>query len=284
MTPCIWTSLFHTLSPEEAVRRFHTHGWRSFELSTEHLDMLQDRGSPTKACGALRELLSDLDSEMRQAHAMIQADVAGLDDARREADLRRVLAQLEYCSELGVQNAVLHPGGYHAATREELAEQSRRRLESFARLAARAAELGVNIAIENMADGGRGGPLGRRRFGAVLDELLELIETVGSPALGICLDTSHANVQGIDQPDAIRHAGAHLFALHVSDNDTTGDQHRMPGYGTIDWPPIVTALREIEFPGPFNLEIPGENHPIMAIADARSAAALKVTQVLLAET
>ncbi|MFQ5809967.1 MAG: hypothetical protein ACE5JM_10145, partial [Armatimonadota bacterium] len=38
--------------------------------------------------------------------------------------------------------------------------------------------------------------------------------------------------------------------------DGSGDQHRPPYFGTVDWPAVLSALREIRFPGPLTFEVP----------------------------
>jgi sugar phosphate isomerase/epimerase len=52
--------------------------------------------------------------------------------------------------------------------------------------------------------------------------------------------------------------------------------------GQIDWSPIVAALREIDVPGEFNLEIPGVRQCPPELRDAQARYALEVTERLLA--
>ncbi len=42
----------------------------------------------------------------------------------------------------------------------------------------------------------------------------------------------------------------------------TDDGHKVPYWGTCDWNDIVSALREINFDGPFNFEIPNTIRPL----------------------
>ena len=86
--------------------------------------------------------------------------------------------------------------------------------------------------------------------------------------MGICWDTGHANVQGLDQVTALKQLSGHLGAVHIADNDGTADQHSVPFWGTrgeqnvCDWTGILSTLRTIGFNGPFNLEIPGATDKI----------------------
>ncbi len=100
---------------------------------------------------------------------------------------------------------------------------------------------------------------------------------MGSPLLGICFDTSHAHVEGLDFPATVRLAAPRLWALHISDNDGLRDLHLHPFHGTVDWPPFLSALRKIGFGGPFNLEIGGFSRvtsPAVQEAKCRHALAL----------
>jgi sugar phosphate isomerase/epimerase len=280
MYPSIWTSMYYQQPPLAALRTLAGQGWEAFELSCEHIGMLGQGGD-----AALEEFArgrDDLGVAVNQCHCTITVDVASPDAGRRASDLAQVHRDLDICGALGIRNVVIHPGGYgEFATVRELRTVADLRQAAFSELAEHCTRLGVRLALENVADYGKGA-WGHRRFGAVMDELLELLGDIGSPDLGICLDTSHANMQGLNQPEAIRSAGERLIALHISDNDGSGDQHRTPGYGTVDWPPLIAALREIGFAADLNLEIPGECHAPPPMVGLRSVYALGVCRHLLA--
>ena len=48
--------------------------------------------------------------------------------------------------------------------------------------------------------------------------------------------------------------GDKLQALHLHDNDKLHDSHQIPFSMNIDFPPIVKALKEIDYKGYFTLE------------------------------
>ncbi|MGZ4963141.1 MAG: sugar phosphate isomerase/epimerase family protein [Limisphaerales bacterium] len=81
------------------------------------------------------------------------------------------------------------------------------------------------------------------------DQALNMIETVGSPALKIHLDTFHMNIEEKDQATAIRKAGKLLGHFHAcgSDRGTPGNDH-------IDWQPIAKALKSIGYKGDVVIE------------------------------
>jgi sugar phosphate isomerase/epimerase len=259
--PSIWTQVaayFGSASLEESLTGLCELGWRCFELSTEHLQAIDE--SPDREARIERAvgLLARLGAEMPQAHGLLHADVANGDEAAREADLARLNRNLDTCAAIGVGVVVVHPGqGGGYATDAQYRDLLALNVRQLTRLADRAGQLGLRIAVENMADAFA--PPGRRRLGATCDDLLELLAALDHPAAGICFDTSHANLQRLDLFEAIGRLGPHIIATHVSDNDGTGDQHRTPGYGQIDWPAVAAAFGEIGYAGPMNLEIPGES-------------------------
>jgi sugar phosphate isomerase/epimerase len=173
---------------------------------------------------------------------------------------------------LGVRNLVVHPGGRQGATtRVERDLTLALNVEAFRRLGDLAGERGIRIGLENLA----------RRGASMPYELLDLLAAIDHRAIGITLDTSHANIVGLDFPATIRELGPHLIATHISDNDGSGDQHRTPGSGTIDWPAVMEALREAKYEGLFNLEIPGERHALLPLRALASQHACQVAEWLL---
>ncbi len=77
---------------------------------------------------------------------------------------------------------------------------------------------------------------------------------------GYCIDTGHANKatrfnNNPSPADHIRMCGGRIIALHLNDNDTLTDQHKIPGTGTIDWNDVLCALDEVGYSGTYNMEL-----------------------------
>ncbi len=75
----------------------------------------------------------------------------------------------------------------------------------------------------------------------------------GPDLLGLCYDTGHGNI-GCDSTDDVARRGDRLIALHLNDNDGSGDQHRIPFTGTVDWGRVTRGdrgleLRQVREPG-----------------------------------
>ena len=69
-----------------------------------------------------------------------------------------------------------------------------------------------------------------------------------------CLDTGHANINGISAAHMVKVLNQHLKVLHVHDNYAALDQHLLCGYGTIDWNAFSQSLHDIRFDGVISLE------------------------------
>jgi len=74
-----------------------------------------------------------------------------------------------------------------------------------------------------------------------------------------CVDTGHSNKAmryGNPKPaDVIRMLGDSIVCLHLHDNDTFTDQHKIPMTGVIDWSDVMKALEEVSYNGYYNLEV-----------------------------
>jgi sugar phosphate isomerase/epimerase len=272
MKPGIWTGMYAEYALDEVLAILHDQGWTSFEASTEHLVQIETSEAPGRQIEQTRRCLAELNLSMPQAHALLRADVADLDEDKRQQDIGRLARHIEIAARLGVRNVVMHPGGRQVATTN--AERDwviALNVSAFRRLGDLAGENGMRIGLENLMRRGAGTPY----------EMLDLLSAIDHPAVGITVDTSHANVVGLDIPTVIREFGPYLIATHISDNDGSGDQHRTPGNGDIDWLPVVEALRETGYDGLFDLEIPGERHAVLSLRAMKSRFACEVAEWLV---
>lgn len=78
---------------------------------------------------------------------------------------------------------------------------------------------------------------------------IDIVDAVGSPALGLLLDTFHMNMEDADLGDAIRAAGRRVVHFQANEN------HRgFVGTGHVDWRHVARALADIGYDGPITLE------------------------------
>jgi sugar phosphate isomerase/epimerase len=277
--PGVWTSFYIDLSPEDAFRRLAELGWRDLEVSAEHGKMATQGEDWRERLRALRKLCEGKGITLWQMHAPLELNVADPEPHKREKDIATAVKWAEYSHELNVPHLVIHPGG---AQRAESDDEKDRiialNLDAFGQLAEVAANFHVKFCIENMQE--RIGQ-DKWRLGARISDINELIDAVGSNALGICFDSSHANVTRLDMSRAIHECGERLMATHISDNDGSGDQHKLPFNGNIHWEDVISALKDTGYSGLLNLEIPGENKAPLRVRDARLKYAREILDYMI---
>ena len=185
-----------------------------------------------------------------QGHLWLQCDIAPPGGGSAQDEVVDALRRwLDLFAAAGVEVAVLHPGGgalvRGGAERAEVLDARSRALRALVRHAGGA----LVIALENVPNA------------PTVEDLTETIEHAGGEGLGICLDTGHLNLTDEPQADFIRWCGPRLAALHLAENDKTGDQHNMPFArgGCVPWHDIAAALDDIRYTGLLNFEVPGEN-------------------------
>ncbi|NLX83405.1 MAG: sugar phosphate isomerase/epimerase [Clostridiales bacterium] len=147
---------------------------------------------------------------------------------------------------------VIHPADFAADQTYDHKKAREFNLSYWAPFVELAAQNKVGIAFENMFWSGH-----HQRFCSQAEELIDFVQALDNPYAGICWDTGHANLSGQHQAEAIRKMGGLLKAMHINDN--TGkpkkDEHLIPFFGTVDWQPIIKALREIGYTGNFSFEV-----------------------------
>ncbi len=246
MTFGMWSSFFIELSPEEMVQTFAQKGWRRLELSTEHAERLLKRPNPSATGEAFRKFADDNGVTFPQGHLWLTCDIATDNQDETIETLRR---WLDLFVAVGIGAAVLHPGGFQltdqGCERQKVRELNLRALNA---LTNHIDGTDLVICLENIP-----------KTAPEAEDLCAIIQTVGSEQLGICLDTGHLNLTSGRQSAFIHQAGPLLKAMHLADNDGSGDQHLMPyGLGTVRWDEVFCALKEIGYTGLLNFEIPGE--------------------------
>lgn len=79
--------------------------------------------------------------------------------------------------------------------------------------------------------------------------LIQVVQAVSNPALGLCLDIGHQHVFSEQSVlDWVSWMASRLYHVHLHDNDGTHDSHSALGRGTIDFEPFYASLQE-QVPG-----------------------------------
>ena len=189
-----------------------------------------------------------------------------------DAGADRALAGLiSYAAEVGATYVVYHARALPDApsSQDRLLAETR----SLARLAGRAEQLGVMIAVENLCPVYPGAEL----LCHAPMTMRTLVQRIASPSVGLCLDLGHANVAAELKHTTVDHHIAGVLdavvLFHVHDNfgarwDRSAkrgldplrlDLHLPPGRGNIDWMALSWRLAAHE--APIVLEVHPPNRP-----------------------
>jgi D-psicose/D-tagatose/L-ribulose 3-epimerase len=165
------------------------------------------------------------------------ASLTSDDPAARARGRNHVASCVTVAAELGapvIGGPLYTPVGTFTGVRRTAAEWDRL-VESWRELAPAIEAAGVTVAIE---------PLNRFEtytLNTVADGV-RLCEAVASPAIGLLVDTFHANIEEKRLDDALRRAGRHLVHVHTCEND-----RGTPGTGHVDWPALFATLGELGY-------------------------------------
>ena len=96
-----------------------------------------------------------------------------------------------------------------------------------------------------------------------VEQGLQMIREVKSPALKLLLDTFHMNIEEKNPADAIRRAGRHVGHIHASASD-----RGTPGNDHVDWHGVAGALRDIRYDGAVVIESFTQDVKVIARAAA----------------
>lgn len=200
----------------------------------------------------------------------------GLGSGTHPHELDDLLRHIEIAQRVGARVMRICAGGRR--TRVEPWDRHRSLLVPLLEEAADfAAQRGVELAVENHVD-------------LLVPELLELIDLVNSPSLGVCLDTAN-NLRMLEDPArAIAELAPFAKAVHLKDIQAFrgaptefGFWPSVPlGHGLIDIPAALRELRSHSFSGLLALEI-DYLHPNYGTEDDAITASLHYLRTLLVE-
>ena len=230
----------YAVSMEESILAIHKSGFKYIDASVNSMARREDqplcRDDWEQWAYSIRELGEKLGKEFIQAHAFFptgDARTGVLDDHSSEMLKRTILS----ASILGVEYIVIHPLTFPEIGLEEAFHLN---CEYLSRWGEFCINHNIGMAIENMYP-----HKNEATFGTTPEVLLEIVNRINDPRVGICLDTGHANLTKLDIPETIRKIGPHLKATHISDNKGIKDDHTVPFAGKIDWPPVIKDSKKL---------------------------------------
>lgn len=257
----IWSQYYHELKIEDAVERFIKNGVYASELSDEHgLELLQRSTDVISTGKNLKNFIDERGFEISQGHLWLRVKLC-TDDS-----VNILYKWIDMYDAIGIKNMVLHcdPLIDNCLSREKKIEMN---IEKLMLIDEYIRDRDFTICLENLRPHS---PEEREIIDQNADDLLYIINRIGSPRFAICLDTGHLNMTEKEHYKFILKAGKKLKALHIADNEGFSDQHMMPfTRGNVDFQEVVRGLREVGYNGLFNLEIPGEIRIPIELRDAK---------------
>ncbi len=207
------------------------HQWNTdFVYATSEIDQIQ-------------RWLGDLSLQLTDIHASAGQEKrwASVREYERLAAVELVANRMEMAARLGSDVIVLHfPGELtDKAASLDYWDPVRRSLEALEDCSR---ATGVRIAFENL-----GAPESWEPIATVLSDY-------GSEFAGLCYDSGHGNISGDGLDQLAKHADR-LLAVHLHDNDGSGDQHKLPFMGTVDWGRLVGLIAGSSYEKWVNLEV-----------------------------
>ncbi|MBR2025276.1 MAG: sugar phosphate isomerase/epimerase [Clostridia bacterium] len=244
----VWSSYYYVLSPEDMLREFKKHGFDYCELSSEHSEMLLERGDAKTVGAEFGKFAKEIGIEILQGHLFFWGKK--LCD---ENDRALIKKQIDLFIAIGIKNAVLHcdPIADENGVKAPVNVAREENIKAISDILDHVKGTDMVICLENLITS----PAVNNA-----DGLMYFIEHFNSKNLGVCLDTGHLNINDKDQAGFIKRVGKHIKALHLADNEGKTDQHMMPfGKGHVNFKTVISEMKKLGYEGLYNLEIPGES-------------------------
>jgi sugar phosphate isomerase/epimerase len=163
----------------------------------------------------------------------IGMEYAHLDHLIRETVQRRLDMTFAVAAQLEASRVILHSGYRPENDLFKLQESwLKGNVEFWQKEILRWAEAGIVIVLENDTEKSP-------------DILVQLVNEVDHPFLGLCMDIGHQHVfSKMGAVTWVQRMKDRLFHIHLHDNDGTGDAHWPIGDGTIDFESFYAAIRQ----------------------------------------
>jgi len=154
-----------------------------------------------------------------------------------QAVFENYLSDIDGLAEHGVSTAVLHlSSGADAPPVSDIG------MHRIRKLTERAEKHDMRIALENVRD---------------THILSHVLDSVESPALGLCYDSGHDYVWSKAPHELLGKYRNRLFAVHLHDNMGVNDDHLAPGEGKVDWGAVLAGVGDSVYSGSYTLEVDG---------------------------
>ena len=179
----------------------------------------------------------------------VDFNIAALAPEMRRYTLDRLKSIVELAGDLGVPGIVVGPGKANPlfpAPKERLTGYFLAALDKLQPLAEKA---GTALWVENM-------PFA---FLPKIDELMEVLDRYGNPAIGIVWDAANSHFAHEEFAQSLRRCRGRLKLVHLSDTNRWQYRHDAVGLGTVPFAELPALLLEVGYAGRSMLEVISNN-------------------------
>jgi sugar phosphate isomerase/epimerase len=194
----------------------------------------------------------------------VDFNIAGLSPEMRHYTLERLTGIVELAGDLGAPGVVIGPGKANplfAAPKERLTGYFLAALDKLQPLADKA---GTALWVENM-------PFA---FLPKVDELMDVLDDYGNPAVGIVWDAANSHFAHEDFARSLERCRKRLKLVHLSDTSRWHYRHSAVGLGTVPFADLAGLLSEIGYAGCSMLEIISDDPDRDILESARRLGAM----------
>ena len=225
-------------------------------------DCLYSKGDEAVAAyyGELKAYADELGLVISQTHGKLQGFINNKEEDNALVENSRL--DCLATAMLGAPVCVIHnASSISQGANPESELMHRLSFDMFTRVLPYAKQYGIKIATETFGDAVM---YNACDFFGNIEEFMKAYEDIKAieeyrDYFTVCVDTGHSNKAmryGNPTPgDVIRRIGSDIDVLHLNDNDTLTDQHKMPMTGCIEWDDVFDALDEVGYHGVYNMEI-----------------------------
>ena len=196
----------------------------------------------------IRLLAENYDLEIIGLHWLLASpkglSITSADEGIRNRTAEYLKSLIDFSSEIGAKLLVFGSPKQRYIEKDSSYKEARKwAKEVFVRSLDKAKERGVTVCLE---------PLARRgtNFINTAKEAVSLIEEIDHPNFKLHLDVMAMSDEGRSIPEIIRENWKHLFHFHANDANNLG-----PGFGKVDFGPILKTLKEVKYSGFISVEV-----------------------------
>ena len=227
---------------DDMTKDMRANGISAMELSTSACWNLEEERESFPAVKEYVKIIKNNGVKLNSVHLPAHLpfwDFGSLKEERRKLSVERAKWAISHFEEGEPNYFIFHPGittSQDLSVREQMHEALAKSMEEICD------SVSATICIENMP---------REELVNKASEAVWLLKRV--PKLMMVVDVNHPLR---DTPeDFIEMVGDRVKCLHISDRDSEGEKHWLPGKGILNWNKIIGALEKVKYQGKFTYEV-----------------------------